>query len=58
MIMKKIYLKPEAELFDLIVAGMIATSGNTTVDPDNPAGPGTPKEARGHRGEWGNVWAN
>ena len=56
--MKKIYLKPEAELFDLIVAGMIATSGNTTVDPDNPAGPGTPKEARGHRGEWGNVWAN
>ena len=54
--MKKNYLKPEAELFDLIVAGMIATSGNTTVTPGEDAGSGDPDEARGNRGEWGNVW--
>ena len=57
--MKKTYLKPEMISLNVVSESiMIPTSGNTTVDPNNPLGPGSPEEARGHRGEWGNVWAN
>ena len=57
--MKKTYLKPEAEIFDFVVANMIATSGDNSGDGDKiPVVPGEGDEfANRHRGEWGNVWA-
>ncbi len=53
--MKKNYFKPETVMVDVVLSNMIATSGNTTVE-GGTAGPGDPEEAKGHRGEWGNVW--
>ena len=56
MIMKKNYFKPETVMVDLVLCNIIATSGNTNVGGD--ADSGFPKESKGSRGEWGNVWAN
>ena len=54
MIMKKIYLKPELELVDVVTESILATSlipgnGNETDDETNVA-------VGRNRGEWGNVW--
>ena len=54
--MKKNYFKPEVESVNIALGNIIATSGNTTVDPDEPAGPGNPDEIGAGRGEWGNFW--
>ena len=47
--MKKNYLKPEAELLDMVVTNIIAASAPQGGD-DEELG------ANKHRGEWGNVW--
>ena len=54
MIMKKNYFKPEMAFMSVELCNMIATSGNTNIGGE--AGSGVPEEARGSRGEWGNVW--
>lgn len=54
MIMKKNYFKPEMAFMSVELCNMIATSGNTNIGGE--AGSGDPEEARGSRGEWGNVW--
>ena len=56
MIMKKNYFKPEVESVNIALGNIIATSGNTTVDPDESAGSGDPDEIGAGRGEWGNFW--
>ena len=59
MIMKKNYFKPEMAFMSVELCNMIATSpgGNTNIG-GGQAGSGDPEEARGSRGEWGNVWGN
>ena len=54
--MKKTYFKPEAVVVDIVI-GNIMQITSVPVSGDN-AGSGDPEEARGHRGEWGNVWGN
>ena len=50
--MKKNYLKPEAEIIDIITSTFIAASANQGEDDQDP-GPG---DAGKHRGDWGNIW--
>ena len=51
MIMKKNYLKPEAEILDFVVTNMIAASLGEGGENEDAS-------VNKHRGEWGNVWAN
>ena len=47
--MKKDYLRPEAEIIDIVTGNLIAASA--TEGEDN-----LPLDAGNHRGDWGNIW--
>ena len=51
--MKKVYLKPEAEMLTLMPTNMLAISG-----PGYEGGVGNPDDfgSKANRGEWGNIW--
>ena len=52
--MKKDYLRPEAEIIDIVTGNLIATS-----DTELPeTGKDQPLDAGNHRGEWGNIWGD
>ena len=55
MIMKKNYFKPEVVVVNVVIDNIMQMT-STPVGGD--ADSGFPKESKGSRGEWGNVWAN
>ena len=51
--MKKNYLRPEAEIIDIITSSLMQSTSRPEVPEEEPnQGLGTGK----HRCEWGNVW--
>lgn len=52
--MKKDYLKPEAEMLDIVTSVYIAETSNN-IGEGNPEEPTIPL-SNNSRGEWGNVW--
>ena len=57
--MKKVYVKPEAEVIEIELESHMATvSGNLDGTQDGgESGGGMEAAANRHRGEWGNLWA-
>lgn len=54
--MKKDYLRPEAEIIDIVTGNLMTTSNSDTEVPETDKD--QPLDAGNHRGEWGNIWGD
>ena len=53
--MKKDYLRPEAEIIDIITTSLMVTSPGDISEGEDNQDP-LPGDAGKHRGDWGNIW--
>ena len=59
--MKKVYVKPEAEILEIELQAIISTSvsaGGEGIENGDKSEGGMEADGNRYRGEWGNLWAN
>jgi hypothetical protein len=53
--MKKVYMKPTADIYEVEIQSVIATSPTIGINKETPADPNVDVDAD-ERSSWGNLW--